>query len=42
MALGEMADMVTTGQRAMPRRALDGGYTYAHPRLDAALTAALS
>lgn len=42
MALGEMADMVTTGQRAVPRRALDGGYRYAHPRLDAALTAALS
>lgn len=42
MALGEMADMVTTGQRAVPRRALDGGYRYAHPRLDSALTAALS
>lgn len=42
MALGELADMVTTGQRAVPRRALDGGYRYAHPRLDAALTAALS
>lgn len=42
MALGEMADMATTGQRAVPRRALDGGYVYVHPRLDAALTAALS
>lgn len=42
IALGEMADMVTTGQRAVPRRALDGGYVYAYPRLDAALTAALS
>jgi uncharacterized protein (TIGR01777 family) len=42
MALGEMADMVTTGQRAVPHRALDGGYRYAHPRLDAALAAALS
>jgi uncharacterized protein (TIGR01777 family) len=41
MALGEMADMVTTGQRAVPRRALDGGYAFTHPRLDAALTAAL-
>ncbi|WNV86334.1 TIGR01777 family oxidoreductase [Umezawaea sp. Da 62-37] len=39
--LGEMADMVTTGQRAVPRRALDGGYTYAHPDLDAALADAL-
>ncbi|WP_328648017.1 TIGR01777 family oxidoreductase [Amycolatopsis sp. NBC_00348] len=42
MALGEMADMVTTGQRAVPRRALDGGYVYAYPQLDAALTAALN
>ncbi|MEV6638590.1 DUF1731 domain-containing protein [Amycolatopsis sp. NPDC051371] len=42
MALGEMADMVTTGQRAVPGRALDGGYRYAHPRLAGALTAALS
>jgi uncharacterized protein (TIGR01777 family) len=41
MALGEMADMVTTGQRAVPRRALEGGYRYAHPRLDEALAAAL-
>jgi uncharacterized protein (TIGR01777 family) len=41
MALGEMADMVTTGQRAVPRRALEGGYRYTHPQLDAALTAAL-
>jgi uncharacterized protein (TIGR01777 family) len=31
MALGEMADMVTTGQRAVPRRALEGGY---HCRFD--------
>ncbi|WP_410672115.1 TIGR01777 family oxidoreductase [Amycolatopsis sp. cmx-4-68] len=37
LALGEMADMVTTGQRAVPHRALEGGYTYAHPDLDAAL-----
>nr|WP_233225646.1 DUF1731 domain-containing protein [Amycolatopsis sp. CA-126428] len=33
--------MVTTGQRAVPRRALEGGYRYTHPQLDAALTAAL-
>jgi uncharacterized protein (TIGR01777 family) len=42
MVLGEMADMVTTGQRAVPRRALAGGYVFTHPDLDAALTAALS
>jgi uncharacterized protein len=41
MALGELADMVTTGQRAVPARALDGGYVYAYPHLDAALRAAL-
>lgn len=41
-ALGEMADMVTTGQRAVPRRALDGGYVFAYPHLDAALRAALN
>jgi uncharacterized protein (TIGR01777 family) len=42
LVLGEMADMVTTGQRAVPRRALEGGYRYAHPRLDEALAAALT
>lgn len=42
MALGEMADMVTTGQRAVPHRALAGGYVFTHPDLDAALTSALS
>lgn len=42
LALGEMADMVTTGQRAVPRRALAGGYAFAHPELDAALAAALT
>jgi uncharacterized protein (TIGR01777 family) len=39
---GEMANIVTTGQRATPTRALDLGYTFRHPDLDEALAAALS
>ncbi|MFF1612796.1 DUF1731 domain-containing protein [Amycolatopsis sp. NPDC058278] len=42
VALGELADMVTTGRRAVPHRALDGGYRHAHPRLAEALTSASS
>ncbi|WIX90268.1 DUF1731 domain-containing protein [Amycolatopsis sp. DG1A-15b] len=34
--------MVTTGRRAVPHRALDGGYRHAHPRLAEALTSASS
>jgi NAD dependent epimerase/dehydratase family enzyme len=36
-----MADVVVTGQRAVPRRALELGYEYRHPRLDEALASAL-
>lgn len=39
---GEMAEIVTTGQRAVPRRALELGYTFEHPDLDEALRSALS
>jgi uncharacterized protein (TIGR01777 family) len=39
---GEMANVVTTGQRATPTRALDLGYAFRHPDLDEALAAALS
>jgi uncharacterized protein (TIGR01777 family) len=39
---GEMAEIVTTGQRAVPQRALALGYAYAHPQLDEALRSALS
>ena len=39
---GEMADIVVTGQRAVPERALAYGYRFAHPDLDEALQAALS
>jgi uncharacterized protein (TIGR01777 family) len=38
---GDMAEIVTEGQRAVPARALQLGYTYAHPDLDEALADAL-
>lgn len=39
---GEMAQIVTTGQRAVPRRALQLGYAFRHPELDEALRSALA
>ncbi|MCW2959359.1 MAG: hypothetical protein JWP18_2162 [Solirubrobacterales bacterium] len=38
---GEMSEVVTEGQRAVPRRALEQGYAFKHPDLDEALTSAL-
>jgi len=38
---GSMAEIVTEGQRAIPRRALELGYTFTHPDLDEALADAL-
>jgi uncharacterized protein len=38
---GEMGEIVTTGQRAVPRRPLELGYAYRHPGLDEALRDAL-
>jgi uncharacterized protein len=38
---GDMAAIVTTGQRAIPRNALAHGYEFAHPNLDEALDNAL-
>ncbi|HWH96356.1 MAG TPA: TIGR01777 family oxidoreductase [Baekduia sp.] len=38
---GDMAAIVTEGQRAVPERALAAGYTYRHADLDAALADAL-
>lgn len=38
---GDMAEMVTQGQRAIPRRTLELGYRFRHPELDEALRAAL-
>jgi NAD dependent epimerase/dehydratase family enzyme len=39
---GEMAEIVTTGQRAVPRRAQELGYAFRHPDLDEALRSALA
>lgn len=39
IALGELASMLTTGQRVHPQRALEGGFTYLYPMLPAALEA---
>jgi uncharacterized protein (TIGR01777 family) len=35
--LGEVADVIATGQRVAPKRALSLGYTFRYPTLDAAL-----
>ncbi len=39
---GEMAEIVTSGARVLPARALVLGYEFSHPRLDSALRAALA
>lgn len=38
---GEMSEVVTEGQRAVPKRPLEAGYAFRHPDLDEALTSAL-
>jgi hypothetical protein len=38
---GDMAEIVTEGQRAVPERALAAGFTYRYADLDAALADAL-
>jgi uncharacterized protein len=38
---GDMAEIVTKGQRVVPRRTLELGYAFEHPDLDEALRAAL-
>jgi NAD dependent epimerase/dehydratase family enzyme len=38
----EAADSLAGGQRALPRRALDLGYEFRHPDVDAAIRAALA
>jgi uncharacterized protein (TIGR01777 family) len=40
--LGEMADLILTGQRVVPARALELGFEFQYPVLDAALRDALS
>lgn len=39
LLLGEMADMVLTGQRAIPSRLQEAGYKFLYPKLDDALAA---
>jgi uncharacterized protein len=39
---GEMAEIVTEGQRVVPRRAQELGYAFEHPDLEVALRSALS
>ncbi|HEX3978877.1 MAG TPA: TIGR01777 family oxidoreductase [Solirubrobacteraceae bacterium] len=39
---GEMAEMVTTGQRAIPAKLAELGYTFRHPEIEAALKDVLS
>jgi uncharacterized protein (TIGR01777 family) len=39
---GEMASVVTTGQRAVPARALQEGFEFRYPAIEGALAAALS
>ena len=39
---GELAEAVSGGQRAIPRRALDLGFEFRHPTLEEALRAALA
>jgi uncharacterized protein (TIGR01777 family) len=38
---GDMAEVVTTGRRAVPKRPLELGYAFRHPDLDEALRSAL-
>jgi uncharacterized protein (TIGR01777 family) len=38
---GDMAEIVTKGQRVVPKRTLELGYTFQHPALDEALNAAV-
>ena len=39
---GDMAEIVTKGQNAIPQRTLELGYEHRHPQLDEALRAALA
>jgi len=37
LMLGQVAGLVTTGQRVLPRRALQWGYAFKFPDIDSAL-----
>jgi NAD dependent epimerase/dehydratase family enzyme len=42
LAVGEMAHLLLTGQRAIPKRTLDSGYQFRYPELRPALDSVLS
>ncbi len=42
MLLGELATLMTTGQRVIPAKAIAGGYTFQYPTLEPALRAILT
>jgi hypothetical protein len=37
LALGEVANVITTGQRVLPKRALELGYAFKFPDIDGAI-----
>jgi hypothetical protein len=37
LVLGEFADTLLTGQKVLPKRLLDAGFTFRFPNIDAAL-----
>ena len=41
LALGEVADVLLTGQHVLPARALESGFEFAHPEIEGALRATL-
>jgi len=42
LAVGEMAHLLLTGQRAIPKRTLDSGYRFRYPELRPALDSVLN
>jgi NAD dependent epimerase/dehydratase family enzyme len=42
LRFGQVAEVITTGQRVSPRRTLDSGYHFRHPTIDGALQNVLS
>jgi uncharacterized protein len=42
LAMGEMSDLLLTGQRVLPRRAIEAGFSFQYPELDIALSTILN
>ncbi len=42
LALGEMSTVLTTGQKAHPKKALEGGFSYSYPTLQSAFQALMA